>query len=121
MTEATPEPPSPDDEPSVTVARRFAPGFVSVPVGAVLSTRREETIADEVTLPAPSVTTTRRSKRPSETAVVSKLAAYGDVVSVPIVVQTPPPAGERWNTTESTPEPPVSPAEAGSETGPRLY
>ena len=30
---------------------------------------------------------------------------YGEVTSVEMVVQTPAPAGERWNAAEATPEP----------------
>ena len=41
---------------------------------------------------------------------MSKLVEYGEVVSVPIVVQVPAPAGERWKTTWATP--------AGSEAEP---
>ena len=51
-------------------------------------------------LPALSVVVTRRSYWPSATAVVSKLAAW--------FVQVPAPAGERWNWTVATPEPPAS-------------
>ena len=42
--------------------------------------------------------------------------AYGAVVSAPIVVHEPPPAGRRWNATDPSPEPPVSPALAASAT-----
>jgi hypothetical protein len=41
------------------------------------------------------------------------------VLSVPIVVHEPPPAGRRWNATAARPEPPVSPAELVSATVPR--
>ena len=36
---------------------------------------------------------------------MSQETEYGAVVSVPIVVQVPAPAGERWKTTWATPEP----------------
>src|SRR5439155_18704322 len=42
--------------------------------------------------------------------------AYGAVVSAPIVVHEPPPAGRRWTATDPSPEPPVSPALAASAT-----
>ena len=75
-------------------------GCASIVVsGVVLSTSRLATIEEGALLPATSVVTTRRSYRPSETPVVSQLAAYGAVVSVPIVVQVELPAGARWKTT----------------------
>ena len=41
---------------------------------------------------------------------MSKEIEYGEVPSVAIVVHEPPPAGRRWNATELTLEPSVSPA-----------
>ena len=63
--------------------------------------------SEAVALFALSVMTMRRSKWPSGTGVVSQSAVYGagPVVSVPIVVQVPAPAGEYWNATDLMPEP----------------
>src|SRR5262249_3051084 len=75
-------------------------GCASIVVsGAVLSTSRLPTTGDAAVLPARSVVSTRRSESPRATPVVSQLAAYGGVVSVPIVVHVPAPAGERWKAT----------------------
>ena len=54
-------------------------------------------------------------------AVVSKGVLKGDVISVAIVVQEPPPAGRRWKATDARPEPPVSPADVVSVTVPRRF
>src|ERR671925_376750 len=107
--EATPEPPSAEFESTEIVPSTTAPalGAVTEPVGLVLSTRTFATAAEATLLPALSVVTTRRSYRPSLTAVVSKLTPYGEVVSAaPMFVHVPAPAGERWNCAEATPEPP---------------
>ena len=112
-TVATPEPASAELLVSATVSRRFAPaaGAVTDPDGSVLSTRT--VIAAEVkVLPALSVVTTRRSYWPSVCAVVSQLAGW--------FVQVPAPAGERWNWTVSTPEPPASAELLVSATVPRM-
>ena len=63
-------------------------------------------------MPALSVVTTRRSYRPSLCAVVFQLAAW--------FVHVPAPAGERWNWTVSTPEPPASAELLVSATVPRI-
>jgi len=70
-------------------------------VGIVLSTRRVPSVSVEV-LPARSVTKTRRYQRPSAAAVVSKSVEYGELLSVPIVVQATP-SLERWKATDVTP------------------
>src|SRR2546426_186257 len=98
-----PEPESLVDEVSATVPLRFAPGSFIVALGGVLSTRMLVTAADAPSLPAASIATARRSCRPSETVVVSKLTPYGNVVSVAMGVQLLWPAGERWKTTCATP------------------
>ena len=97
-TVAIPEPASAESLVSAIVPRTFAPppGAVTEPVGSVLSTRTVIT-GDVKTLPALSVVTTRRSYWPSAASVVSQLAAW--------FVQLPAPAGERWKTTVSRPEP----------------
>ena len=92
-----------------------------VALGGVLSTRRFAITVELAELPATSVATARRSYRPSETAVVSKLTEYGALRSVPIAVQVPAPAGERWKTTCATPLPPVSAADAVSVTPARRF
>ena len=76
-----------------------ATGFVTEPVGFVLSTRTV-IVAEVKELPALSVVTTRRSYWPSACRVVFQLGAW--------FVQVPAPAGERWKVTVSTPEPPAS-------------
>ncbi len=76
-----------------------ATGFVTEPVGFVLSTRTV-IVAEVKELPALSVVTTRRSYWPSACRVVFQLAAW--------FVQVPAPAGERWKVTVLTPEPPAS-------------
>ena len=101
-TVSTPEPPrSAELLASTTVPRMSAAaaGFVTEPVGFVLSTRTV-IVAEVKELPALSVVTTRRSYGPSACAVVFQLAAW--------FVQVPAPAGERWKVTVSTPEPPAS-------------
>src|SRR5919204_218130 len=106
--DATPEPPSAEFESTEIVPRTTAPeaGAVTEPDGLLLSTRTLPTAAEATLLPALSVVTTRRSYRPSLTAVVSKLTPYGEVVSTaPMFVQLPAPAGDRWNWAEATPEP----------------
>ena len=97
-TVATPDPVSAELLVSATVPRTLAPaaGAVTAPSGSVLSTRIV-IAADVKLLPALSVVMTRRSTRPSETSVVSKLAGW--------FVQVPAPAGERWNWTVATPDP----------------
>ena len=84
---------------STTVPRMSAAsaGFVTEPVGFVLSTRTV-IVAEVKELPALSVVTTRRSYWPSACRVVFQLAAW--------FVQLPAPAGERWKVTVSIPEPP---------------
>ena len=83
-----PEPASLELEPRLTVPRTFAPGLDIVTAGAVLSTRTSATGAETTELPALSVTTTCRSKSPSERPVVSQ--------SAEVVCQSPWPAGEYW-------------------------
>ncbi len=98
-TVATPEPPSAELLASATRAAdvgALSAGFVTEPVGSVLSTRTV-IVAEVKELPALSVVTTRRSYWPSAWAVVSQLAAW--------FVQVPAPIGERWNWTVSRPEP----------------
>ena len=56
----------------MTVPPSGVPGFVSVIVGAVLSTMRLAVVSLDV-LPAPSVAVARTSQAPSATAVVSQL------------------------------------------------
>src|SRR5712691_6174200 len=113
-----PEPPvSLVSDVSVTLPLTGLPGLSMVALGSVLSMRRLETTAGDVsTLPALSVATERKSYSPSETAVVSNDVEYGELVSVSIVVQEPPLDGRRWKATEARPEPPVSPALAVSVT-----
>src|ERR671924_2377697 len=98
--EATPEPPSAEFASTEIVPRTFAPaeGAVTDPVGFVLSTRTFATADDASELPALSVVTTRRSYRPSETPVVSKLTLYGELVSAaPMFVPVAGRAGEGWS------------------------
>ena len=73
-------------------------------LGGVLSTRRPVTSVEVVELLARSVTTTRRSYRPSVSCVVSHACAIG--------VQVFAPAADFWNVIVLTPEPPVSSATA---------
>ena len=47
------------------------------------------------------------------------MAVWGKLVSESIVVQVPPPAGQRWKATEATSVPPGSEAEPVSVTVPR--
>src|SRR5712691_5501129 len=102
-------------EVSVTGPPTGLPGLSIVALGGVLSMRRLATTVGAVSsFPAASVATERKSYTPSVTVVVSKETEYGEVPSVPIVVQEPPPAGRRWNATASTPEPPVYLAPAPS-------
>jgi hypothetical protein len=68
----------------------------SATVGARLSTQRDATGAEPVTLPATSVTRTRTSYSPFAVPVVSQLAGTFDHV--------PAPAGEIWNWTAPTPD-----------------
>ena len=68
-------------------------GAVTEPVGAPLSTVFAERSV-VVVLWARSVTLKRRSYAPSETDVVSHVTLYGSEVAVPIVCQSPAPAGE---------------------------
>src|SRR5262249_44789080 len=93
---------------SVTEPRMYAPGFVSVTVGPVLSTRRFWRTLEVAAFPARAVATVRGAERPAARAVVWSEAVKGGEVSVSIVVQLPAPAGERWNATDARPEPPVS-------------
>ena len=72
--------------------------------GPALSTLTFVTVADVKVLPTLSVVTTRRSYRPSVTAVVSQPTEYGVVASLEIVVHVPVPAGELWNVAELTPD-----------------
>ena len=81
VTEATPEPVSPVVEVRPTVPERLAPGSSMTALGAVLSTRRSSIAGEAKLLRASSVTTMRRSKSPSTSAVVSQEAVYGAVVS----------------------------------------
>src|ERR671922_199309 len=121
--EATPEPPSAEFESTEIVPPTTAPalGAVTEPVGLVLSTRTFATAAEATLLPALSVVTTRRSYRPSPTAVVSNETPYGEVVSTaPMFVQFPAPAGDRWNWAEATPEPPSAEFES-TEIVPRTF
>ncbi len=74
-------------------------GASGVSAGAVLSTVIV-IVADVNWLPALSVVTTRRSRSPSPTDVVSNAAAW--------LLHVAAPAGERWNWTEATPLPPAS-------------
>src|SRR5438093_5769887 len=78
--------------------------------GAVLSTVTVRS-AEFAALPALSVARARRSYVPSATLVVFQF--------VPIVVQAPAPAGERWTIRLATPEPVPSSAEGLSESVPR--
>src|SRR5213083_634502 len=104
-------------EVNVTGPPTGLPGLSIVALGAVLSMRRLATTAgDASAFPALSVATERKSYRPSVTLVVSNETEYGEAPSVPIVVHELPPAARRWNATESTPEPSVSPAPALSVT-----
>src|ERR671922_282999 len=94
---APPGPPSGEVASTEIVPRTFAPalGAVTEPVGLVLSTRTFATAVEVTLLPALSVVITRRSYRPSLTAVVSKLTPYGEVVSTaPMFVPLPAPPGE---------------------------
>ncbi len=61
VVDAMPEPASLEVALRVTVPWTFAPGSASVTVGFELSTRRSETTAEVVTLPALSVATARKS------------------------------------------------------------
>ena len=54
---------------------------------------------------AASEISSRRSYRPSVTAVVSNEVDHGAELAVPIVVQVPAPCGEYWNATDATPAP----------------
>jgi hypothetical protein len=88
--------------------------------GSLLSTRVLATWPTSA-LPATSVTKTRRSYRPSARPAVSRVEAYGELTSMPIVVHVSSSAGERWKLTELTPVPPASLAVAESETVPRRF
>src|SRR6476660_8340552 len=117
---STPDPPSLVLEVRPTVPRTGSPGLCIVADGAVLSMRRlATTLGEASTLPALSVATVRKSYIPSGPAVVSYPRLNGDVLSVPIVVQEPPPAGRRWKSTEASPDPPESLAVLVSVTVPR--
>jgi hypothetical protein len=117
VTVSIPEPPSLVFDVRPTVPRTGLPGLCIVADGVVLSMRRLATTLGEASaFPATSVATVRKSYSPSPTLVVSNERLYGELVSVPIVVHEPPPAGRRWNATEARPEPPVSPAELVSVT-----
>src|SRR5205085_1874635 len=80
-----------------------AAGAVSDAVGAVLSTRAVRTALRPM-LPETSVATARTSNWPAATAVVSKSAANGAVVSVATVAKSAAPTVFTWNCTEATPD-----------------
>ena len=100
--DATPEPvPSAAEKLTVTGALLGLPGARRAEVvGAVWSTRTV-TAGEVKALPARSVVTTRRSYWPSATACAPAAVSQVDGVAV----QVPAPAGERWKTTVSRPEP----------------
>ena len=106
-TELTPLPPSAELAVMLIAPRRMPllVGAVTLPVGAVLSTRTFAIVADVNVFPTLSVVITRKSYRPSVEVVVSHVVAYGDVVSAtPRFDHEPAPAGETWNCADATPD-----------------